>query len=905
MKRVLRLGFLGLVLLATAPVVSYNVPQQVKRVRLRVENPGNIARKAWPITQGVPFADGELERGAPVRVVQSDGKVLPTQSTYLATWKRDLKHVKWLLVDFQCDLAPSEKKELFLEYGPGVESPRPQQPVTLVRRQDELLVDTGALRLTIRTGSADFLGGLSVKSGNEWREVLRGKPGPYLYLVGADGTVYDSYSGARAPNVTVEDEGPLRVSLAVKGVHASRSGIGLCPYTLRIHAYAGRSELRLFHTFVFDQNPDKLEFSEAGMNFPLDLGSAPRASFGGQGKTHSAERWSHAQILQASDLAYDVAVDGKALARGEKSGGWASLSGPRASAFVALRDFWQQYPKGYDLTANGFKVQFWPASSKQKLVYSTPWKERALYFNGYYGDPSATADSRDEATVQRLLEMYPNKPLNLKSFGPDSVEDLLWIESMVDKYAPTRTATHNDTGIEDGTGAAKTHEFVLRFSGEPIRDEEAEALGLSIQEPVIAPADPSYMDGTGATRGVFGGPDSRFSELESLQDAIFEKVVIDPMHRGRRWGFWRFGYPVCSHAAGTSLAWIAHQATDPVKALRHAGPYNNEDDDPCWGLWTQFLRTGNRRFFLYASAYSRAMGDVGISHANQQRPGVMGLMHYHSGHQWSGGYSPSHTLNTSFFLHYYLTGDRRMREIGREVADGAVRSQEKAGIISNRTRRLNREFTSPILCLMEAYVDSWDATYGDLARRSLKWFMLTQEKPGLFPESVFTRGPLGDEAVVEPVPYPVALSAMSYPTFYEALRHFDEPLLRKTLLAMADFVIDTGELGDHRAMFCSLAYEMTGDPIYAAYCKNHLEQYKASARATLEYKNIAFFSAIRNGEIPVLMGTVARAMKKDPAGLIAAEKRLKERLGKTPRTLPKPGVVPPERSLGVLRGYTN
>ncbi|PYV13038.1 MAG: hypothetical protein DMG07_15605 [Acidobacteria bacterium] len=899
------IGLLGLVLLGAAPVISYDAPQQVKRIRLTVENAGNVPRKGWPITQGVPFADGELERGAPVRVVERDGRILPTQSTYLATWKSDLKFVKWLLVDFQCDLSASEKRELFLEYGPGVQAATPPQSVTVTRGQGELLVDTGALRLKIRTDRADFLGGCAVKSGGEWREVFRGKPGPYLYLVGADGVVYDSQGGAPAPRLTVEDEGPLRVSLAVKGFHASPSGVGLCPYTLRIHAYAGRSELRLFHTYVFDQNADKLEFSEVGMNFPLDLGAAPRVAFGGQAKAHSAERWSRARILQSSDIAYEVAFDGKALASGEKSGGWASLSGPRASAFVALRDFWQQYPKGYDVTPDGIKVQFWPASSKQKLAYSTPWKERALYFNGYYGDPSATAHSRDEATVKKLLEMHPSKPLNLKSFDPGSVEDLLWIESMVDKYAPNRAATHNDTGTEDGTGAAKTHEVLLRFSGEPIRDEEARALGTAVQEPVIAPADPSYMDGTGATRGVFGGPDARFRELESLQDAIFEKVAIDPMHRGRRWGYWRFGYPVCSHAAGTSLAWIAHQATDPVKALRHAGPYNNEDDDPCWGLWTQFLRTGNRRFFIYASAYSRAMGDVGISHANASRPDVVGLMHYHSGHQWSGGYSPSHTLNTSFFLHYYLTGDRRMREIGREVADGAVRNQEPAGLISNRTRRLNREFTSPLVCLFEAYADGWDAKYEDLARRSLRWFLRTQEKPGLFPTSVFTRGPLGDEAVVEPVGYPVALSAITYPAFYEALRHFDDPLVRKTVLAAADYVIDTGELGDHRAMFCTLAYELTGDPIYAAYCKHRLEEYRASARETLEYKNIAFFSAIRNGEVPVLMGTVNRAMKKDPAGLIAAEKRLKERLGKTPRTLPPPGVVPPTRNLGVPRGYAN
>ena len=41
MKRVFCLGLLGLVLLGAAPVISYNAPQQVKRIRLTVENAGN------------------------------------------------------------------------------------------------------------------------------------------------------------------------------------------------------------------------------------------------------------------------------------------------------------------------------------------------------------------------------------------------------------------------------------------------------------------------------------------------------------------------------------------------------------------------------------------------------------------------------------------------------------------------------------------------------------------------------------------------------------------------------------------------------------------------------------------------------------------------------------------------
>src|SRR5262249_56704162 len=168
---------------------SFDAPQQVKRVRLTIENPSKVPRKAWPVTQGVPFAGRELERGAPVRIVEADGRALPTQAVYLATWNPDLKYVKWLLVDFQCDLAPGEKRDLFLEYGPGVQSPAPVQPVKLTREQDSLLIDTGALRLTIRKGSADFLAACSVKSGDGWRDVFRGNPGPYLYLIGADGAV--------------------------------------------------------------------------------------------------------------------------------------------------------------------------------------------------------------------------------------------------------------------------------------------------------------------------------------------------------------------------------------------------------------------------------------------------------------------------------------------------------------------------------------------------------------------------------------------------------------------------------------------------------------------------------------------------------------------------------------------
>ena len=681
----------------------------------------------------------------------------------------------------------------------------------------------------------------------------------------------------------------MRAAVCIKGFHASASGLYLCPYTLRIHAYAGKNDLRLCHTFVFDQNPDVLEFSEVGMSIPLALGDDRRMSFGGQDKAHWAKRWKHAEYLQSSDISYQVTRDGELFGEGEKTRGWTTLCGSQASAFVAIRDFWQQYPKGYELTADGIDVQFWPASYGEPLVFSTPWKETAVRFNG----------TRDEATVKRILEENPTEPLNLKSFAAETTDDILWIESMVDKYAPERPASHNDTGTQDGVGAAKTHELLLRFKAEPIGDEEAEELGVCVQEPVIAPAEPAYMWRTRAARDLFGGIDPRFSEVDNLLDGIVERIAIEPMQRSRLWGFWRFGNMCCSHTTGSGLAYEAHYHTDPVEGMRHVGPYNNEADDPCWGVWTQFLRTGKRRFFLAASGFSRAMGDVGICHAHPAKPSVVGLMHYHSGHQWTGGYSPSHTLNTTHFLHYYFTGDRRMREIGLEVADWAVRNQEKAGIISCRGARLNREFTGPLVCAIEAYLDTWAAKYGDVARRSLNWVLRTQEKPGVFPISVFTRGERGDEAVIEPNEEPLSHGGIVYPIFYEGLRHFDSPLLRETILAEADFAIARGSAG-HVATACALAYEMTGELVYAAFCKYCVEQYKDHARTVVELTNNSIFSGIRNGYISVLKATAIRAMEDNPQGFAEAEKRLEDLLGTAPITRSGPQPIPAERNLGII-----
>ena len=117
-----------------------------------------------------------------------------------------------------------------------------------------------------------------------------------------------------------------------------------------------------------------------------------------------------------------------------------------------------------------------------------------------------------------------------------------------------------------------------------------------------------------------------------------------------------------------------------------------------------------------------------------------------------------------------------MLEVAIEAADWATRNQEPCGIVSCRDARLHREFTGPLWCLLEVYQATWREKYADVARRSLNWLLRLLDK-GRYPDSVFTRGERGDEAVVEPYISPVAQNRDVYHMYAGALRLSDSQAL--------------------------------------------------------------------------------------------------------------------------------
>lgn len=164
--------------------------KNTKRIRLNISGAKGVEYLAWPVTFGIPFADGELQRGSAVRVVDGAGQAIPIQTTCLATWNKDLEYVRWLLLDMQADLAPGQTRSFFLEYGADQASPESEQPVRVERRGDHLVVDTGPMKLEIRTSFVpwkqphhpDVFARCLLQSDDGWRDLFRGHPGPFLYM---------------------------------------------------------------------------------------------------------------------------------------------------------------------------------------------------------------------------------------------------------------------------------------------------------------------------------------------------------------------------------------------------------------------------------------------------------------------------------------------------------------------------------------------------------------------------------------------------------------------------------------------------------------------------------------------------------------------------------------------------
>ncbi len=213
---------------------------EVTRVPLQAEAM-DFDRAEWPVTQGLPFPPGVLADASTLRVLGPDGEEIPVQVRPTSFWQDD--SIRWALLDFCVDAAAGEEPQYTVEFGPGIDRAEVPGAIAVADYDEEIRVDAGRVQFTVSKTSFSALENLVV----DGRQPL---DGPVIASVTEDtGTTFTSDRIAPYA-VTVEEDGPMRAVIAVRGWNANDEGERFLTYTTRIHAYRDQPFVRVFHTLT-------------------------------------------------------------------------------------------------------------------------------------------------------------------------------------------------------------------------------------------------------------------------------------------------------------------------------------------------------------------------------------------------------------------------------------------------------------------------------------------------------------------------------------------------------------------------------------------------------------------------------------------------------------------------------
>lgn len=623
-----------------------------KTIPVQVREPGMADRKDWPVTGGIPFAKGDLV-GKNARLLGADGQPVACQTEVLAKWPDG--STKWLLLDFFVSVQKAQAAAYTLEYGKAIVPAEIQTPLKVTETTDEVMVDTGVLRLAIPKGNGPVVRQIWKSAKPQLARpveltVVREEtpPIPYNaenYVIEADKklprSTYLASLGTAQRKVVVEESGPLRATVKISGWHTAADGKKFIPYELRLYAWRGKDWIKLTHTFIYDGEPerdflremsidlpvaakpgDRLEVACQYTPKPVALGAGQSASLLALGPDKIFHRRSHTNDFSVKEA---LAVGGVEAGRGADGLGWMSLASKQARITAAVRDWHLLSPK--EMLADGdgaLRVCLWPRNGDRKL------------------------DLRNR--------------ISTNDFAVEKAKEVQW------KAEKKYELVHNDQ-LASAVGLAKTHDVFLKF-GPAAAPEEI----LAFNGPMLPFAGGEYNGST-----LVNGP---FASFDPKHHPALEAVLAFGMRwimmaqRIFRWdGMLTYGnvlmhFNTASYGGRVPNTWAC---------FGYGGWWNN-DGNLSRGYLMMYLRTGRPDYWRFAEAHVRHIMDVNTVHWEPEDPvrrdalrhidasgrARLGGGHRHNQKVWGDRLCGYGTASNGAGDYYFLTGDRRALDVLKE-----------------------------------------------------------------------------------------------------------------------------------------------------------------------------------------------------------------------------------------------
>ena len=580
-------------------------------VPLTITDRAGLNRINEPITFGVPFAQGVLDPDTVMRVL-SGGEPYPCQIQATSHWSDG--SVRWLLVDFQADVAASSDSVYALTDG-GIDSI--DNTLSATEDADSIVVITGPLKFIVSRTKFNLFDRLWLdKNDNgsyEASEEMIASDSTNGAIVAIDGST-NVFSSAKDENVTVAvvDSGSQRIVILAEGLHEDINGNRGLDFTCWIHAFSGQSFVKVQYTFYNRQDStitDWIDVTDISLKTNVSLsGETYYAIAGSAGTVHedtlagtdSVSIYAYGTTYggSVSSTSFDTLpyiIGGGNGGNGRRARGYSDISDTGWGTTVVIEKFWQHHPKGVEVSADG-----------EIFLRMVP-----VYYDDSGSVPiSQKWDSGVGATV------------------PDTM-------SKADKIY---------------SGAAKTHDVWFYFHGDGW-SASVESVATRFENPLFALATAGWYCSTFALGRILPADTNliqaehrqMMAEFEYMADTLYEELVINRDEGYNEYGMWNFGDD-----------W-------------DAGPgWTNIHYDLPRFLFMQTARTGSLKYFDLAVEQCKHYRDVDIVHlvgefgtddrdhggVNRSRPNNNhGLGE--DGHGWTAVKGPG------LALHYLLTGDRQ------------------------------------------------------------------------------------------------------------------------------------------------------------------------------------------------------------------------------------------------------
>jgi len=409
-----------------------------------VADHANVTRRGAPVSGGIPLARGVLQPAevAGMVLADSDGyRVLSFQQpVVLGRWADG--SVKWLLLDFRADVPAGGQASFTLGMATADTSADPA--ITITDDADSFTVDTGLLKAVISKQRFSLFDQAWVDLDGDGQyaaeELVVDAPGEMFIDLddsppgSSDTGVYDypaeDFFGMEGGNwlrdsqatsstrylasagdydISLFRQGRSHAVLKLEGWHRDTgSSRQFAKYTLYLHFYARRSDVRLTHTWIMTGDPEQNFIRRMAVELPL-AGEAAALFYAaggafetegtplvldpdhppyvplepGPSQVHSGQlatdeplsllsvgpdKYYHNLPLEfEAPVEYTLLQGGVAVVSGEAAAGWLDVSDGQRGIAAGVRDFWREHPKELRFADGRLTAFIWPDGGDKAL----------------------------------------------------------------------------------------------------------------------------------------------------------------------------------------------------------------------------------------------------------------------------------------------------------------------------------------------------------------------------------------------------------------------------------------------------------------------------------------------------------------------------------------------------------